>query len=451
MEPQGQLPGGRRVQWGVRWGVSRRSALGAGAALLAGSAGMLSACQMPGSAAAPASGAPGAAAFTITYLHFFGPDDPQSVAYPHVLGVFRARYPKASVDPTTTNGGAVNVMEKYQALLAAGTPPDVAAVNPQFLEPLRARGALADLTPYVKRDAKAFQPDDFNEATLLRAVRGGKWSALPLQMGLWFLFFNGSALAQAGVAKPDASWTWDKLLEAAKQVRLRDANSLGMTMPPYELPVRDNGGDILSADEKRCLLDQPPAVEAIQWSGDLQQKHGVVASSQETGGQSVRTLFDGGRYAFHVGDPGFLSGTIRGKLGFQWDIALVPKGKVARVDTVKGPSLVMSSGGKQPDAAWAWLSHYDGVEMQRYVATEGKVISARKSSLKAFTDLPEGYNKQVIQDSAAIARPMPYVARYDEIDKEIAAGLSAVNSGQRSAKEAMGDVVQKVNLLLSQS
>jgi maltose-binding protein MalE len=183
----------------------------------------------------------------------------------------------------------------------------------------------------------------------------------------------------------------------------------------------------------------------------LRQKQGAVAQPDETAGQAVRALFDGGRYAFHIGDPGFLSGTLRGKLGFNWDIALVPKGKVTRVDTVKGPSLVMSAGSKQQDAAWAWLSHYDGVEMQRYVATNGKVISARKSALNAFVALPEGYNKQVIQESAKIARPMPYVARYDEIDKEISAGLDAVYAGQRPAKEAMVDVVQKVNLLLASS
>jgi multiple sugar transport system substrate-binding protein len=444
-------------------GRSRRAVLTSGAAALgsaaapallaacggAGSGGSAGSGQSAGSAGTAGSGT-GAAA-TITYLHFFGPDDPQTISYPHVVQAFQEKYPRGSVEPTSTSGGGPNVMEKYLSMVAAGTPPDVAAVNPQYVEPLRARGALADLTAYVKRDGRTFQPDDFSEATLLRAVRGGKWHAVPLQMGLWFLLFNGSALAQAGVAAPGPSWTWDTLLDAARQVRQRDANSLGMTMPPYELPVRDNGGDVLSADEKKCLLDQPPAVEAIQWSADLRLKHGAVPQPDETGGQQPRALFDGGRYAFHIGDPGFLSGTIRAKLGFAWDIALVPKGKVTRVSTVKGPSLVLSAGSKQPDAAWSWLAHYNGVEMQRYVATNGKVISARKSALKAFVELPEGYSKQVIQETASIARPMPYVARYDEIDKEIAAGLNAVNTGQRAAKEAMADVVQKVNLLLAGS
>jgi len=69
--------------------------------------------------------------------------------------------------------------------------------------------------------------------------------------------------------------------------------------------------------------------------------------------------------------------------------------------------------------------------------------------LKAFVELPEGYTKQTIQEAANTAKPMPYVARYDEMDKEISAGLNAVYDGKRTAKESMADVVQKVNALLT--
>lgn len=429
-----------------QWSATLGPGLGSlSAAACAGRLG--GAAQEPGQPRGSSSATDSPAA--LFYLTFFGADDPQNVLFPHALQVFQQQYPRVNVEQTTTSGAAGNVMEKFVALVAGGTSPDIAAVNPQFLEPLRARGALADMTPYVKRDAKTFQPEDFNEATLLRAVRGGKWFALPLQMGLWFLFYNGVVLDQVGMGKPDASWDWNRQLEVARIARQRDPANLGMSMPPYELPIRANGGDILSADEKKCLLDQPPAVEAVQWMGDLRQRHRVVPMPDETAGQDVRRLFDTGRYVFHIGDPGFLSRTIRGKLSFAWDIAVVPRGKVSRVSTVKGPSLVMSGESKQRDLAWAWLAHYNGVEMQRYVGIEGKVISARKSALKAFVDTDEGYNKQAILETASLAKPMPYVARYDEMDKEIQAGLNAVFDGRQTAKDAMADAVRKVNELLA--
>ena len=109
----------------------------------------------------------------------------------------------------------------------------------------------------------------------------------------------------------------------------------------------------------------------------------------------------------------------------------------------------MAQDSKQKEAAWAWLSHYNGPEMQKYVATNGKVVSARKGALKAFVDLPEGYSKPVIQQTAAIAKPMPYVARFDEMEREISAANNTVFAGQRTAREAMAEVVQKVNPLLT--
>ncbi|HEV2125190.1 MAG TPA: extracellular solute-binding protein, partial [Chloroflexota bacterium] len=218
---------------------------------------------------------------------------------------------------------------------------------------------------------------------------------------------------------------------------------------PYELPVRSNGGEILTADEKKCLLDQPAAVEAIQWNADLGLKHRVVATADEMAGLNARQAFDQGKLAYHIGDPGFLSQTQRGKLNFAWNLAVVPKGKVSRVSTVKGPSLIMSQESKEKDTTWAWLAHYTSAEMQKFVAVEGKVVSARTNALKAYVALDEGINKQALLDVAAVAKPMPYVARYDEMDKEIGAGLLAVNSGQRPAKEAMAEVARRVNEILS--
>jgi multiple sugar transport system substrate-binding protein len=427
--------------------MTRRAMLLSSTAAVAAAA--LAACGAPGSSGGSTEVKPGGVSskpVTLSYLNWFGPADPQNVLFPHALKVFQAQHPQVNVEQVVATG---SVMEKYLSLAAAGTTPDISALNPQFVEPLRARGALADITPYVKRDGKTWQPEDLNPATVLRAQKNGKWHAIPLQMGLWFLFYNATLLQQAGVAKPDTSWDWDKLPEVVRAVRGRNADVLGMTLPPYELPVRDNGGEILDKDEKKALLDQPQAVEAIQWIGDLRQKHKVSPTPDEMGGQTVQQLWQAGKLAFHVGDPGFLSQSQRARLSFQWDIAVVPKGKVTRVSTVKGPSLILSQESKEKDTGWAWLAHYTGAEMQRFVAVEGKVVSARTSALKAYVGVDEGITKQVVLETAQIAKPMPYVARFDEMDKEIGAGLDSVYSGQRPARDAMAEVVRKVNAILA--
>ncbi|HXI19256.1 MAG TPA: sugar ABC transporter substrate-binding protein [Chloroflexota bacterium] len=433
---------------------TRRAAIArlASTASAMGSVGVLAACAGSGTGAEQAAPVPGSVPdrpVTLSYLNFFSAADPQNILFPHALATLQKHYARVSVEQISTAGSGQDVMAKFQALASAGTPPDIAALNPQYVEPLRSRGQLGDLSPYIRRDAKAFQQEDFAEATLLRARKDGKWHAIPLQMGLWFTLYNATLYEQAGVSRPDATWSWDRLLEATRAVMARHSAVVGISMPPYELPVRGAGGDVLSKDEKKCLLDEPAALDGIQFNADLRQKHRVVPGMAEMGGQTMLQLFDSGRLASHIGDPGALSGRQRGKLGFSWNIASVPKGKTGRLSTVKGPSLVMTNDSKEKDTAWAWLLHYTSPEMQRFVTVEGKIVSARTSALKAFIALDEGVDKTVLLDMASIARPMPYVARYDEMDKEIGVGLDAAYAGEQPVKAAMTEVARKVNLLLT--
>jgi multiple sugar transport system substrate-binding protein len=431
--------------------VARRAVLGAGPGLLAAAGGVsLAACGLPtntSGSAAPHAGTVPTGPVTLSYVNWFAPEGAQGILFRHASAVFGEQYPQVTVEEVKRTSGTM--LEKFLSLAAAGTTPDLAALNPQFVEPLRARGMLADLTGYIKRDARTFKPDDFYEATRLRAIKDGKWHAIPLQMGLWFLLFNRTLLQHAGIRPPDASWSWDLYLEAVRAVKSQDAAVVGMAFPPYELPVRDNGGDVLSKDDTTCLLGQPAAYEAIQWIGDLRLKHQAVPAPGEITGQNARQLFTSGRYLFHIGDPGFLSHVQRTDPAFSWDIAVPPKGKVTRVSTVKGPSLVISADSRHKDVSWLWLGHYTGVEMQRHVAVEGKIVSARKSALQAFVDLDEGFSKKVLLDVAAMAKPMPYVAQYDEMNAEIQAGLDAVYTGEQPARAAMPEAARKVNLLLA--
>ena len=60
----------------------------------------------------------------------------------------------------------------------------------------------------------------------------------------------------------------------------------------------------------------------------------------------------------------------------------------------------------------------------------------------------QGFTKQVFVDVAGIARAMPYIAKYDEMDKVISDGLDAVYGGQQQARPAMAEVTRKVNDIL---
>jgi ABC-type glycerol-3-phosphate transport system substrate-binding protein len=89
-------------------------------------------------------------------------------------------------------------------------------------------------------------------------------------------------------ATPDKRWTWAQLLEAARQLTRKAPDGttqvygLVVEQPdrPYQiLPVlQSNGAQAISPDGTRTagFLNSPEAVEALQFYGDLYNKHGVA-------------------------------------------------------------------------------------------------------------------------------------------------------------------------------
>ena len=79
---------------------------------------------------------------------------------------------------------------KLQTLLAAGTPPDTAALLPTMVLAVYRQKALTELDPFLKRDAKEVQLDDFFEGAIQRVTKGGKKIAMPFQMSVEVLADN---------------------------------------------------------------------------------------------------------------------------------------------------------------------------------------------------------------------------------------------------------------------
>ena len=127
-------------------GSTRRGVLGAlpvcawGAGAWGAGAVSLAACGVSAPPASPqVSALPPA---TLSYVNWFATGNAQDVLFQHQSGLFKERHPQLTVEEIK-RGPGVTMLEKYLSMAAAGTTPDLAALNPQFVEPLRARGLLA--------------------------------------------------------------------------------------------------------------------------------------------------------------------------------------------------------------------------------------------------------------------------------------------------------------------
>ena len=190
-------------------------------------------------------------------------------------------------------------LDKLTALVAGGTPPDVAEIMPWDVPQFQAKKALLNLTPYQKRDK--YDLSDFFAAGFdqYRWTADGKpggtigadlWG-VPRDFPTRALGYNADLLQASGAKLPAGTWndsTWNPqaFLDAALRVTKRDGNGPnGVSVWGWNgheglqewMPwVFNFGGEFVSPDGRESRFDNPKTVEAFQFLADLQNKHKVV-------------------------------------------------------------------------------------------------------------------------------------------------------------------------------
>lgn len=430
-----------------------------------GTATLLNACgQAPRTSAPDAAGgtaptsAPAAAKSAVTVTFMVPGGTQEDADFKPVFDEFNKRNPNinASYTPAGT-GYTPEYTEKLTTMLAGGTAPDVFKTVDNF-GALASRGAYLPLDKLVQADPSVGM-DDFFSAHVEGSKFEGTLYALPndgAPQGMWY---NVDLFNQAGVPLPTDAWTWDTLLDATKKLTRRDdrgrAQYFGFATPASYLSwIWSNGGDLLDADGKTCILDQPPAVEALTWLQDSVVTHKVAPTPADISEMSTTDMFTGGRLATFIGVRGSL-GAFRDIKSFAFDAAPLPKGPKGRVSQLSIGYTSIWSGSKHPDEAFALLKWVCSAEGQRLRISNGFAHPSRKSlvqedwfkTYKAEKSASFGVNttfsETLARNEARARAPHPKDA---EINTAINRYLPTLYDGSKPAAQvakAMADDVNK--------
>ena len=137
-----------------------------------------------------------------------------------VIPGFEAAHPDVKINLVVVPWNEFDT--QFSILSAAGTPPDVwSAWGSDNFADYVARGLVADLTPYIARDA--YDLSDFFPEVLDSYDFDGKRYGLPMQTTASFVFYNKDMFDAAGVAYPptswdDTSWTYAAFVEKCAQL-----------------------------------------------------------------------------------------------------------------------------------------------------------------------------------------------------------------------------------------
>ncbi|MEM1552758.1 MAG: ABC transporter substrate-binding protein [Candidatus Bathyarchaeia archaeon] len=197
---------------------------------------------------------------------------------------------------------------KLQAAFAAGTVPDVFAVDcplvPRYAE---VENVLLELDEYFK-----YEMDDFVEPSLIDATWKGHFYAVPYCQGGQAIYYNKQMFAELGLqppTDPENAWTWEYVIEIAKRLT-KDLDGDGtpdiwgivleQVDRPYQVNVllESKGARVISPDGTtvRGYLNSPEAIEAatFYWKLFNEWKVAPRASLPELFGQGKAAMFWGG-------------------------------------------------------------------------------------------------------------------------------------------------------------
>ncbi len=280
---------------------------------------------------------------------------------------FEKLYPNIKIQ-YVNNQGPNWGQQKLETMIAGNDAPDVMQHNTGQFEAFASKGTLLALDSYFKRDHVDL--GQYLPGTRAGISYGGKIYGTPRFLSSHAVLYNKNTFKKAGVPVPTSSWTWSDFLHAAQKTTNAGHHQWGFGMVNnlfnWIAFVGGNGGQVISADHKKCLLDDPRTVEALQFFFDLQSKYKVVPPP---GSLPPAQIFAGdqwiaGTVAMCIVGPWERPAIAAAKVPFQWGVVTTPVSpRTHRTATaVYTDQWSVSAQTAHPEEAWQfakWLGEID--------------------------------------------------------------------------------------------
>ena len=359
---------------------------------------------------------------------------------------------KVRVEITVADG----LQNRVQVALRSGSPPDLIEINNAWNVPFAATGQLLALDEYVGKSD--IDRKDFVPVALGTANFNGKLYGMPYRAESHALIYNKAMYREAGLDPEHPPETWAQLLDYSKRLTRKDksgkqlygyglvgggevANLMSRALPFIWM----NGGTILSDDNMKVLIDQPAAVEAIDFYTSLFTKEGVAPpSTLQNDGLALRRLFSAGSLAQYQSGQFDIPVIHAENAAIEIGVAKLPHpdGKEP-VATLGGWNFIIPKASKHADAAWklvAFLS--ESSHMGFYTDTFPARISAMQ--LPRFQD--PGLNG--FKDMLAYVRPAPAHPAWVKIVQIFYDRVQEVLLKSATPQEAMSAAAKDIQPLL---
>ena len=334
-------------------------------ALVVGSA-LLAACGESASEGPPTDLQSADPEAKVTLTWWTGQDDSSQVFIDKLVEKFEAEHPNVTIDATPGSATTDDLLGQLSAAFAGGTYPDISYAYGSWAAELANSGRTLDITKTVADDPEVHW-DEFSEAARATASPDGKTIGFPAVVDNLAVVYNKSLFAAAGLDEPTPDWSWEDFRATAKALTGDGVYGTNLSVSGGEdttwrlWPLLwQNGGSILSDDEKTSAFDSPEGEAALETLRAMAVDDKSVYLDQTD--EKYGPLFRENRIGMMVTGPWEIYDTV--KAGIDYGVQQLP-GTNGDHTTVSGPDLWVLYDHQDPNRAYwsyqliSWLTQND--------------------------------------------------------------------------------------------
>jgi multiple sugar transport system substrate-binding protein len=363
-----------------------------------------------------------------------------------IVQAFQQKNPNISIEVQTA--AYADYFTKLQTQVAGGSAPDAFELNYENFVSYASSGSLLDLTPFAAADTD-FKPEVYYPRAYQVFQADGKQYGVPEQFSDVLLFYNRDLFDAAGIAYPDASWTWKDEQAAAEKLTDKAKGIWGEFQPIqfYEFykVLAQNGGSFFNADKTAATFNDAKGVEAANW---LIGKLVKTMPADAFGADQDTALFKAGKLGmWHSGIWMF---TPLKDVTFKWDVSVEP-GNVAKAHHFFANAIVASAKTAHPAETWAWLRFLTSSETAvatRLASSWELPAVADQSLFGPYLSQTPPDNREAVFDALANIVTPPVIEQQAQMTDIVTMALDKARLGQMSVQEALNEAATQVDALL---
>jgi multiple sugar transport system substrate-binding protein len=286
--------------------------------------------------------------------------------------------------------------------------------------------------------------------------------------GVDAVYYNKTAFKKAGIPFPDESWDWEKYGEIATKLTDPANQQWGRRLiASYDRTlqrIHQAGGHYVDPkDNRRCIVDQPEALRALQYEFDAGWKHQHAAKEDAPGfpplaGMNDTQIMASGRVVMSE-EGSWRLVTYMNDLSphVDWDVAPMPKGPVQRDALATNDGWSIWKGSKVPDEAWEWMKFLQGDEWMEINTRATGQQTARKSFQDKWVKLLKEANPGLAEKNLKpftdaiqqnYARPIELFEKHAEAATIMnKAQNDSIRDGKTTVEAAYREAARQINAL----